>query len=178
MRAAARVVRHCGPPRFRLSGVRTPTNTAAAAILACTMALAALSGCGSGGSSTQPGATTSSAPAYAAEPYTPQQQRVRRGAHLVVADGCSACHLDSADPRLAPSFTSLAGHRVTLIDGHRVLVNERFLRDALLHPGTTEVRGYDPAPMLAAVGRLRLADHPAQVAALVAFMEQIGPETE
>jgi hypothetical protein len=146
------------------------------------LCVAALAGCGSQGSSSpsqSPTTSSSSTPAYAAEPYTPQQQRVEQGAHLVVADGCAACHLEGSHPRLAPSFTSsLAGHRVTLTDGRRALVDERFLREALLHPGRTEVRGYDPAPMLAAVSRLHFASHPSQVAALVAFMEQIGPETE
>jgi hypothetical protein len=148
------------------------------------LCVAALAGCGSQGSSSSSRSPTtpSPTPAYAAEPYTPQQQRVAQGAHLIVADGCSACHLDGGNPRLArlaPSFTSsLAGHRVTLTDGKRALVDERFLREALLHPSRTEVRGYDPAPMLAAVSRLHFASHPSQVAALVAFMEQIGPETE
>jgi cytochrome c oxidase subunit 2 len=152
------------------------TNTTSA-IIAC-MAMSALCGCGSQGSSSQQSATSSSAPAFAAEPYTPQQQRVEQGAHLVIADGCSSCHLNGSNPHLAPSFTSLAGHRVTLTDGRHVLVDEHFLRDSLLRPSGAEVAGYDPAPMLAAVRRLHLANHPAQVAALVAFMEQIGPETE
>lgn len=155
--------------------MRTVTSTSA--ILAC-MAMAALSGCGAQGSSTQPGATTSSVPTFAAEPYTPQQQRVEKGAHLVVTDGCSACHLNASNPHLAPSFTSLAGHRVTLLDGRHTLVDEQFLRDSLLHPGANEIKDYDPEPMLAALRRLHLDRHPEQVAALVAFMEQIGPETE
>jgi hypothetical protein len=155
--------------------MRTVTSTGA--ILAC-LALTALCGCGAQGSSTQQSATTSSAPAYAAEPYTPQQQRVEQGAHLVITDGCSACHLHAANPSLAPSFTSLAGHRVTLTDGRHVLVDEHFLRDSLLHPSSTQVKGYAAAPMLTALRRLHLANHPSQVAALVAFMEQIGPETE
>jgi hypothetical protein len=39
------------------------------------------------------------------------------------------------------------------------------------------VRGYAPAPMIAAVERLKLAAHREDVAALAAFIEQIGPES-
>jgi hypothetical protein len=103
---------------------------------------------------------------------------VEQGAHLVIADGCSACHLNSTDPRQAPSFTSLAGHRVTLLDGRHALVDGRFLHEALVDPTNTEIEGYDQTQMIAAVRRLHLNAKPAQVSALVAFMEQIGPETE
>jgi hypothetical protein len=39
-----------------------------------------------------------------------------------------------------------------------------------------DLEGYDAAPMIAATQRLRLGSHPQQVAALTAFIEQIGPE--
>jgi hypothetical protein len=57
-----------------------------------------------------------------------------------------------------------------------VLVDEQFLREALLHPGRNQIKGYSPAPMLRAIKRLDLASHPHQVEALAAFIEQIGPE--
>ena len=117
-------------------------------------------------------------PAYASEPYTHQQQLVAQGGRLVVADGCSACHLLATARRLAPSFAGLAGHDVTLADGRRVLVDERFLRASLLDPVGHALRGYSPAPMVAALRRLHLSAQPEQVAALVAFIEQIGPESE
>ncbi|HTW11935.1 MAG TPA: c-type cytochrome [Solirubrobacteraceae bacterium] len=141
-------------------------------------ALTILSGCGSGASTTSGSATTSTAPAYALAPYTHQQNLVAQGAHLFISDGCSACHLNGADARQAPSFTNLAGHRVALADGGYAVANGRFLHEALLHPASTEIAGYDPAPMIAAVRRLHLDVKPGQVDALVAFMEQIGPETE
>jgi len=116
-------------------------------------------------------------PGYVTEPFTPQEQRVERGARLIVTDGCSSCHLHAA-AGVAPSFQSFAGHRVTLVDGRHVLVDERFLREGLLRPRAAEIRGYDPGPMLAALARLHLARHPEDVAALSAFIEQIGPEAE
>jgi hypothetical protein len=148
----------------------------AQALLACVL-LTALTGCGTGsGPGTASQRAASAAPAYVTEPFTQQQQLVEQGARLVVADGCSACHLLASKGSIAPSFSSFAGHHVTLTDGHAVLVDEHFLREALLHPRSAEIKGYEPGPMLAALRRLRLAGKPRQVAALAAFIEQIGPE--
>ena len=65
---------------------------------------------------------------------------------------------------------------MTLSDGRRALVDERFLRAGLLDPRGHELRGYDAAPMLAALAHLRLRADPGQAAALAAFIEQVGPE--
>jgi hypothetical protein len=136
-----------------------------------------LAGCGSRATSSSAGSSsTSTEPAYVKEPFTHQQLLVEQGARLAVSEGCTACHLDAAGRGIAPSFASFAGHRVTLVDGRRVLVDEHFLHAGLLHPESAELEGYDPAPMLAAIRRLHLAGHPGQVAALTAFIEQIGPE--
>lgn len=146
------------------------TPLLAVAILIC------LAGCGEGGKASSQGSPTSTIPAYASEPFTAQQQRIEQGARLVVADGCSVCHLNATARNLAPSFASFAGHPVTLTDGRRVIVNERFVIEALLHPGKTQIRGYDAASMLSATRHLDLPEHPQQVAALASFIEQIGPE--
>jgi hypothetical protein len=138
--------------------------------------LALLAGCGANGASSTGGAGTASVPAYVTEPFTPEQRLIEQGAPLIVADGCSACHLNGAARAGAPSFSSFAGHRVTLADGRSVLVDERFVREGLLNPRANELRGYDPAPMLAVLARLKLVSHPRQVAALAAFIEQVGPE--
>jgi cytochrome c5 len=138
--------------------------------------LALLAGCGASATPSAGGARTASVPAYVTEPLTPEQRLIEQGAPLMVADGCSACHLNGAARTGAPSFASFAGHRVRLADGRGVLVDERFVREGLLDPRANELRGYDPAPMLVALARLRLASHPRQVAALAAFIEQVGPE--
>jgi cytochrome c5 len=145
-------------------------------LLVASLALA-LAGCGAGTASHSASPSTASVPAYATEPPTHEQQLVEQGARLVVADGCAACHL-SADARgVGPNFLSFAGHRVRLADGRGVLVDERFVRDGLLHPVANELAGYDPRPMLAALARAHLSASPAAVAALAAFVEQVGPET-
>ncbi len=135
-----------------------------------------LAGCDSSGSSGGGGSSSATAPTYVTAPFTHEEQLVEQGAHLAVADGCSACHLVGKQRSVGPDFAGFAGHAVTLADGRRVLVDERFLREGLLHPERAELKGYDAAPMLAAVKRLHLAGAPGEVAALAAFVEQIGPE--
>lgn len=143
------------------------------ALLAVAIPLS-LVGCGD--SASNHSSSTSPAPGYVSEPFSHQQQLIEQGARLVVSDGCAACHLEATTAKVAPSFASFAGHRMTLTDGRSVVVNERFVTQALLHPGKTSIRGYDAASMLAAARRLNLPKHPEQVAALAAFIEQIGPE--
>jgi hypothetical protein len=159
------------------SPVPVPAAASAAVVIALAIALAsALAGCGAGGSSSSAGASTSTVPAYVTAPFTHEQQLVEQGARLAVSDGCTACHLVGKSRSVGPDFAGFAGHAVTLADGRRVLVDERFLREGLLHPEKAELKGYDAAPMLAAVRRLHLSGDPGQVAALAAFIEQIGPE--
>jgi hypothetical protein len=140
--------------------------------------LLALCSCGGAGGASGAHQHTASVPAYVVEPFSHEQQLVEQGARLVVADGCAACHLSAPGKAIAPSFASFAGHRVELTDGHTAVVEERFLREGLSKPRRLVIRGYSAAPMLAAVQRLGLASHPAQVAALAAFIEQVGPEPE
>jgi hypothetical protein len=136
-----------------------------------------LPACGASEAPRAQGSATPPGPQYASEPFTPQQELVAQGAHLIIADGCEACHLTKTKDHLAPSFESFAGHLVTLADGRRVLVDEHFLREGLLHPRSYVVKGYDRALMLTAVEDLHLSSHPEQVAALSAFIEEIGPES-
>jgi hypothetical protein len=138
-----------------------------------------LAGCGSGsGGSARGIRNNASVPAYVTEPFTPEQHLIEQGARLIVADGCASCHLTLSRPAVGPSFASFAGHRVTLKDGRSILVDEAFLRSGLIDPRGNELKGYDPQPMIAALARLHLRGEPHQVAALAAFIEQIGPEPE
>ena len=159
----------------RRDGARVWARRVALTALAAATA-AALGACGASSAPPAGGAHSASAPAYVSEPFTHEQQLIEQGARLIVADGCSACHLAAGARGAAPSFSSFAGHRVTLADGRTALVDERFLREALLDARADELAGYDAAPMLAALTRLRLASRPRQVAALAAFIEQVGPE--
>jgi hypothetical protein len=173
----AAVPRRETPKRFA-AGARRGCAAACPAVLLASMVLILLSGCGSGGATSAAGSPAPAGAQGTPEPFTHQQQLIEQGARLIVSDGCAACHLAKTRQAVGPSFASFAGHDVTLADGRRVLVDERFLREALLHPRGSPLAGYDPAPMLAAVRRLRLSGQPEQVAALAAFIEEIGPESE
>ncbi len=148
----------------------------AVAGLLTSFSLIALSGCGASSAQNTQASSTSNEAQSVSEPFTHQQQLVEQGAHLVVAYGCAACHLAKTNHNLGPSFANFAGHDVTLADGRRLLVDERFLREALLHPEENPIAGYDSAPMVAALRPLHLSSQPEQAAALTAFIEQIGPE--
>jgi hypothetical protein len=148
-------------------------NAALAAVLAVVLA-----GCGKSGASNPRSVSSASVPSYVIEPFTPEQHLIEKGAHLVVADGCSACHLTLSKPMIAPDFSSFAGHHVTLSDGRHVLVDEHFLHEGLLHPRKYILKGYNPQPMLVALRRLKLNSQPQQIVALAAFIEQVGPEPE
>jgi cytochrome c551/c552 len=150
--------------------------TAAFAALAASAAL--LCGCGGSGESAAHGAGTESVPAYVTEPFSRQEQLVAQGAHLAVADGCTACHLSGAGKGVGPSFSSFAGHTVKLVDGRSAVVDESYVRTGLADPRAAEIKGYNPAPMLAALARAHLSAHPTQIAALAAFIEQVGPESQ
>ena len=149
-----------------------------AIVVVAVVALApADAGCGAGGGVSSSGASEP-VPGYVSAPPTHEQRLVEKGAQLVVADGCTACHLPGHRAGLGPNFGGFAGHRVTLRDGRRVLVDQRYLQAALAHPGALSMRGYDPRPMAEVVEKLGLARRPGQIAALAAFIEQVGPETE
>jgi hypothetical protein len=164
--------------RLRLTGNKQATACPGpvVTVLLAAAVILSLIGCGASGKASSQGSLGSSEPSYASEPLTPEQQLVEQGARLVVSDGCSVCHLAATGRSIAPSFASFAGHRVMLADGRRIFIDERFVREALSHLGKTQIKGYDPTLMIAATKRLNLADHPQQVAALAAFIEQIGPE--
>ena len=142
-----------------------------AGLLAATL-LAGCSGSGHGNEAI----SSASPPSYVTTPFSHEQALVEAGASLIVSDGCSACHLSGAAGGAAPSFTHLAGHRVRLTDGRRLLVDEALIREALRRPASIVIAGYNSGPMVRAVERAGLPAHPEQIAELAAFIEQVGPE--
>jgi CxxC motif-containing protein (DUF1111 family) len=146
-------------------------RTLAVALLALTLA-----GCGTAATHDTVSTSATSTPAYITAPFNQEQKLVVKGAGLIVSDGCAACHLNAHASGLGPNFNSFAGHQVRLRDGRQVRVDEHFVREGLRHPAANELDGYDAKPMLMALARVHL--RPAQVQALAAFIEQVGPETE
>lgn len=63
------------------------------------------------------------------------------GKQLFERLGCAACHMAGDDPR-GPTLRGLYGSMVRLESGASVLADEAYLREAVLEPDKTIVRGY------------------------------------
>lgn len=140
-----------------------------AAVLLALLVTALLGGCGGGASSPKGRETFSNV-------LSPSERVENAGGRLFITDGCAACHKISGTARIGPSLDSLVARTVTLRDGRKAKVDERFLRESLLDPRATAIAGYPPAPMVDALARRPVSA--SEAAALAAFIEGVGPEAE
>ncbi|MEO6909955.1 MAG: cytochrome c oxidase subunit II [Edaphobacter sp.] len=67
----------------------------------------------------------------------------QNGERFFASLGCNSCHTGVAGAR-APNLAGVYGTRVRLTDGTEPLVNEAYLRDAILNPSAHIVAGYAP----------------------------------
>ena len=67
----------------------------------------------------------------------------QNGERLFASMGCNACHSGSATAR-GPNLAGVYGSRLKLANGSEVLVNEAYLRDAILNPSQHITAGYTP----------------------------------
>jgi cytochrome c oxidase subunit 2 len=67
----------------------------------------------------------------------------QNGERLFASMGCNACHSGNAAAR-GPSLAGVYGSKLTLTSGSQVLVNEAYLRDAILNPSQHITAGYAP----------------------------------
>ena len=67
----------------------------------------------------------------------------QNGERLFASMGCNACHNGTAAAR-GPSLAGVYGSHLTLSNGSQVLVNEAYLRDAILNPSQHVTAGYAP----------------------------------
>ena len=68
-----------------------------------------------------------------------------RGLQLLQDKGCLGCHTTDGTKKIGPTFRGLFGRKETVItDGkeHEIVVDEAFLRKAVLQPGADLVKGY------------------------------------
>jgi mono/diheme cytochrome c family protein len=121
--------------------------------------------CLAGGCASTP-ARTSTSPQRGGSPAT-------RGPALYTADGCSGCHSLNGERLSGPSWKGLAGSRVTLSSGRTVLANDAYLTRHIVEPNALTVAGYPGEVMAEATDELHLASKPADVRALVAFIDSI-----
>jgi cytochrome c oxidase subunit 2 len=57
--------------------------------------------------------------------------------------GCNSCHSGTAAAR-GPSLASVYGSKLTLTDGSQILVDDAYLRDAILNPSKHVTAGFAP----------------------------------
>jgi protein SCO1/2 len=105
---------------------------------------------------------------------TPQDGQLNDslGARLYVSRGCVACHTQG---RVAPPLKGIFGTMVLLDDGHSILADESYLRQAILDPTAKGVAGY---PRMMPNYRGQLTD--IELDQLVAYIKslKVGPAGE
>lgn len=67
----------------------------------------------------------------------------QNGERLFASMGCNSCHSGNAAAR-GPNLAGVYGSKLTLTDGSQVLVNDAYLRDAILNPSQHVTAGYAP----------------------------------
>jgi cytochrome c oxidase subunit 2 len=67
----------------------------------------------------------------------------QNGERLYSSMGCNSCHNGSAAAR-GPSLAGVYGSKLQLTNGSQVLVNDAYLRDAILNPSQHVTAGYAP----------------------------------
>jgi cytochrome c oxidase subunit 2 len=67
----------------------------------------------------------------------------QNGERLFASMGCNACHSGNAAAR-GPNLAGVYGTRLTLTDGSQILVNDAYLRDAILNPSQHVTAGFAP----------------------------------
>jgi cytochrome c oxidase subunit 2 len=67
----------------------------------------------------------------------------QNGERLFASMGCNACHSGNAVAR-GPNLAGVYGSKLTLADGGQVLVNDAYLRDAILNPSQHVTAGFAP----------------------------------
>lgn len=133
---------------------------------AALVTLLAVAGCGSSGTST---ATVLHPPVSTVT----GNSAVAKGHRLYEEDGCSGCHSLDGERMTGPSWKGLAGSTVHLADGRTITATNTYLRDHIVDPNAWAVRGYPGEVMASAIEELHLAQHPREVAELVAFIDSL-----
>jgi len=67
----------------------------------------------------------------------------QNGERLFASMGCNACHSGTAAAR-GPNLAGVYGSKLTLTNGNQVLVNDAYLRDAILNPSQHVTAGFAP----------------------------------
>jgi cytochrome c oxidase subunit 2 len=77
------------------------------------------------------------------EESTSGMSLAQNGERLFASMGCNACHSGSASAR-GPNLAGAYGSKLTLTDGSQVLVDDAYLREAILNPSQHVTAGFAP----------------------------------
>jgi cytochrome c oxidase subunit 2 len=72
-----------------------------------------------------------------------------------------------------PSWKGLAGSRVKLSNGRTIIADDAYLTRHIIEPNALTVEGYPGEVMAEAIEELNLKSKPADVRALVAFIDSL-----
>lgn len=81
-----------------------------------------------------------------------------RGLDLAESRGCVACHTLDGRAGIGPSWGGSWGAERRMTDGRMVIVDERYLRRAMIDPAAELVEGFDPVMLPASFTEAELAD--------------------
>jgi len=98
---------------------------------------------------------------------------VALGRRLYQDDGCAGCHSLNGTRMTGPSWKGLAVSRVKLSDGRTIIADNAYLTRHIVEPNALTVQGYPGEVMAEAIEELDLKRKPADVRALVAFIDSL-----
>jgi len=78
---------------------------------------------------------------------------VQQGERLFGQYGCSSCHQLEGQGR-GPNLRGVYGSRISLADGRSAIVDDAFIREAILNPNAHVVAGYKPDVMPSYTGQI------------------------
>lgn len=90
------------------------------------------------------------------------------GAKLYEAKGCNACHSIDGSPKIGPTFKGLYEKAGELADGSSYVVDDTYIRKAILEPQAQIVKGYQPV-MPSYQGQL----NDKQIAAIIDYIKTL-----
>ncbi len=149
-------------PRSRVTTSRSARERGSVLVLGLLLCLAG----GCTGTQHRDSAATSSPAQAVGSP-------VARGREIYQADGCSDCHSLNGTRGTGPSWKGLAGSRVKLSNGEILTADGSYLRRHIIEPDALTVAGYPGEVMAEAIGAFDLKSKPADVRALVAFIDSV-----
>jgi cytochrome c oxidase subunit 2 len=98
---------------------------------------------------------------------------VATGKQLYASQGCEDCHSLNGTPDTGPSWKGLYLSRVHLTSGRTVIADAAYLTKHIVDPNAMTVSDYPGAVMAEAIQGDNLPHKPADVRALVAFIESL-----